>query len=211
MDYVIGNSQSIINQLKNDEFVSEKTILIYNYVKPKKYVRKKNKITVKVLLLANIINYKNHEMVINACKLVKSKKKWIIIFAGAFPDKHLFLRLKNLVKTHKLEKKILFLGQVKNTTKILNNSDIGILTSNEEGFSNSLLEYYSHSLPVIATEVGGNSEIVRNRYNGFLIKKMDENNFAKYLSILIENYKLRLDLAKNGHHLISKKFCFKIP
>ena len=38
---------------------------------------------------------------------------------------------------------------------------------------------------------------------------MDENNFAKYLSILIENYKLRLDLAKNGHHLISKKFCFK--
>ena len=92
---------------------------------------------------------------------------------GAFSDKQLFLRLKNLVKTNKLEKKILFLGQVKNTTKILNNSDIGILTSNEEGFSNSLLEYYSHSLPVIATEVGGNSEIVRNSYNGFLIK-MDE-------------------------------------
>ena len=42
MDYVIGNSQSIINQLKNDEFVSEKkTILIYNYVKLKKYVKKK--------------------------------------------------------------------------------------------------------------------------------------------------------------------------
>ena len=41
----------------------------------KKFVKKRNKPTVKVLLLANIIDYKNHEMVINACKLIKSKKK----------------------------------------------------------------------------------------------------------------------------------------
>ena len=38
------------------------------------------------------------------------------------------------------------------------NADIGILTSNEEGLSNSILEYMSYGLPVIATRVGGNVE-----------------------------------------------------
>lgn len=210
MDYIISNSECIMNQLQDEEFVSKKkSILIYNNVTMKKFVKKRNKPTVKVLLLANIIDYKNHEMVINACKLIKSKKKWTVSFAGDYSDKQLFLRLKNLVKIYKLEKKIFFLGQVSNTTKILNNSDIGILASNEEGFSNSILEYYSHSLPVIATNVGGNPEIVRNGYNGFLIKKKDVNNFAKSLGILIENHSLRLDFARNGYNLISKKLSFK--
>ena len=48
------------------------------------------------------------------------------------------------------------MGLVKNTQKILLESDIGLLCSDEEGLSNSILEYMSYQLPIIATDVGGN-------------------------------------------------------
>ena len=56
----------------------------------------------------------------------------------------------------------------------MNNSDIGILPSNEEGFSNSILEYMAKKLPVIATDVGGNSEVIKHGYNGYIVKKGDQ-------------------------------------
>ena len=40
-----------------------------------------------------------------------------------------------------------------------------LLASNEEGLSNSILEYMAKRLPVIATDVGGNSEVVKHGYN----------------------------------------------
>ena len=88
-------------------------------------------------------------------------------------------------------------------------SDIGIMCSNEEGLSNSILEYMSHNLPIIATNVGGNSEMIKNNLNGYLIRMNDHKDFASKLRILIKNKKLRNKLGKNNMKLLKHKFVFK--
>ena len=118
--------------------------------------------------MANIIKYKNHELIINACSKIPKKLNYIIYFVGNDSS-----RLANLLKKKVIEfglnNKIIFCGKKINPQSFLNNSDIGILVSNEEGFSNTILEYMSFGLPVIASKVGGNPESVKNNYNGFLI------------------------------------------
>ena len=145
-------------------------------------------------------------MVIEACKNLKCKNKWIINCVGNFSDKVLLNSLKSLLKKYKLENNIFFLGSRLDVSKELKSSDIGILVSTEEGFSNSLLEYLSYSLPVIATDVGGNSEIVKNGVNGFLIKSNDSAHFSQVLTNLVDDNNLRFIFSKSGHKLASNNY-----
>ena len=137
---------------------------------------------------------------------MKCKNKWRINCVGNFSDEVLLNSLKNLIKKYKLHKNIFFLGSMLDVSDELESSDIGILVSTEEGLSNSLLEYLSYSLPVIATDVGGNSEIVQNEVNGFLVKSNDSVHFSKVLSNLIDDNNLRYVFSRNGHKLVSKKY-----
>ena len=54
-----------------------------------------------------------------------------------------------------------------NPNYLLNRSDIGIICSNEEGLSNSILEYMNFNLPIVATKVGGNPEMIKNNFLRF--------------------------------------------
>ena len=88
----------------------------------------------------------------------------------------------------------------------LKKADVGVLTSDEEGFSNSVLEYMSFSLPVVATNVGGNSEVIDENFNGFLVKKNNFNELSIKLNLLLNNYNLRIKLGRNGNEKINKNF-----
>ena len=58
-----------------------------------------------------------------------------------------------MVKKYNLESKIKFRGRIKNIENAIEKYDVGILASDEEGFSNAILEYMSKKLPVVATNV----------------------------------------------------------
>ena len=115
-------------------------------------------------------------------------------------------KLEKRVHELNLAKRIIFFGQKKDPVKILKFSDIGVLVSNEEGFSNTILEYMSFSLPVIATNVGGNSEVIKNGLNGFLIEKNNIQQLKKKLVLLIQNNKLRRKMGQSGYEIIKEKF-----
>ena len=157
-------------------------------------------------MVANFISYKNHEMLIKACFLINKSISWELDFVGNFTDKNLVRSLKSLVSSLKLSKKIFFLGQKNDVNFYVKNADIGVLTSNEEGFSNSLLEYMSFSLPVVVTDVGGNSDVVNDNINGFLVKKNDVDELANRLNLLLNSYNLRIKFGRNGNKQINKNF-----
>ena len=97
-----------------------------------------------------------------------NNENWKVFFVGhAKSNRYEELILR--IKRYKLEKKVRVYSIANNTNKFLQKADIGVLCSKEEGFSNSILEYMAPSLPVIATDVGGNTGAVKNNHNGFII------------------------------------------
>ena len=80
--------------------------------------------------------------------------------------------LRGLVEELQLEKEVHFLGFIEDIPKILLAMDGYICASHTEGFSNAILEAMAAKLPVIATNVGGNPEIIKHgSWNSYRAKK----------------------------------------
>ncbi len=209
MKFILVNSNAIKNELILKEGVIKNKInLIYNSVELRKNKQiKKNKV-IRILHLANLIPYKNHKLIVRACNELKHLSNFKVDLIGDGEVKYK-KELKNEIKKYNLIDKIYFHGKVKDVKNIANYCDIGILTSDEEGLSNSILEYMSYGLPVIATNVGGNSEIIDHNKNGYLVEKNDFMSLAKYLEILINDKNLRISLGKNGYTKVKQNFTIK--
>ena len=76
--------------------------------------------------------------------------------------------------------------------------DIGVLASDSEGLSNAITEYLACSLPVVASRVGGNPELVRDGHNGFLFDARDVPALARALTTLIADDALRERFGRAG-------------
>jgi glycosyltransferase involved in cell wall biosynthesis len=81
-------------------------------------------------------------------------------------------------------------------------SQIAIHPSETEGLSNAILEEMSWGLPIIAFNVGGNSELIRNNINGFLVNLNDEEAFIEKILILIMDLDLRVKMGNVSKKLV---------
>ena len=192
MKYILTNSLAIKNQIVNDEGLTENKVkVIYNSIKINKNQKVfQDKETVSIILIANFIPYKNHSLIITACSTLPKELNYRILFIGD-GDKSYIAKLKKNIFNYNLEKRFKFCGKVLDTNHYLKKSDIGILCSNEEGLSNALIEYISYKLPVLATDVGGNSEIIKNNFNGFLVEKNNSESFAKKVRRINKKQKIK--------------------
>ena len=204
MDLIITNSKQNYFQLVNEEGVNpKKCYIISNGVEVANNIKKEKKI-VQILCIANFIRYKNHNMIINAFNKLPDKLEWSLNLVGNDTDK-IVNELKNKIKVEN-KGKINFINKNKNISKFLTNADVGILTSNEEGLSNSILEYMSYGLPVVATRVGGNVEQILNNKNGFLVEKNDDIKLSQRLEELIKNKLMRKKFGRVSKRLAIEKF-----
>ena len=209
MDFILANSKAVMKQLIIEEKVNPKKVkLIYNSVEIPKSLNVKKKQIIRILFLANLIPYKNHKMVLRVCNELKDLNNFQFDFVGD-GDLNYVNELKKISKELKIESKINFLGKTKNYQKIARLADIGILASDEEGFSNALLEYFAFGLPVITTKVGGNAELVEHNKNGYLVEKNDHISFTKYLRKLIISKNLRIKFGNAGLKKVKKSFEIK--
>jgi len=108
-------------------------------------------------------------------------------------------RLKKEIKEYRLEETIKYIGWVSGTKKdtLLANSDVYLLPSYNEGLPISILEAMSYKKPIISTDVGGISTIVKNDFNGFLIKAGDKEALFTGMKYFIEN---REKIDEYGHN-----------
>jgi glycosyltransferase involved in cell wall biosynthesis len=99
-----------------------------------------------------------------------------------------------------------FLGRSEKIAQLLSVSDVCVLSSKAEGFSNSILEYMAAGRPVVATDVGGAREAIVENETGYIVPSgNDELMAARIISLLQDPAKAR-SLGEQGRRVVEKNF-----
>ena len=85
--------------------------------------------------------------------------------------------------------------------EILKSCDIYLTTSLFEGLSNSIMEAMVAGLPVVVTDVGDARYLVKDGYNGFLVRCRDVDSISDKLDFLSNNESARKDFGERSHRI----------
>ena len=107
-----------------------------------------------------------------------------LTIVGDGPDESL---LRNMAKDLGIMENVAFKGRQEDIVSELMRTDIFVLPSLSEGMSNVLLEAMACGLPVVATSVGGNGDLITDGLNGILVPPKDSESLAIALVDLINN------------------------
>ncbi len=109
-------------------------------------------------------------------------------------------------RTLGIEKNLLFLGKRSDTPSIIAGLDISVLSSTSEGFSNAILESMAGGKPVVATNVGGNKEMVADGVTGVLVPPGDSSALADGILKLIRNPQKAISMGDMGRKFVRERF-----
>lgn len=149
----------------------------------------KNRINepLRVLFVGRLTNWKGVETLLLAMTHVDNVHARIV---GDGPG---FLHLIELAKQLNIADRVEFTGRVaqREVEKQMADAHVLVLTSLYEGLSHTLLEAMASGLPCIASNLGGNAEVITSGKNGFLIEPQNVQELAKSLKLLETNEGLR--------------------
>ncbi len=206
---IIANSYAGLRSFNLEE--NDKIKCIYNGFDFKRLQKNKNNNIVRnnlkidtekiVSMISSFRPPKDNQAYIKSALLVLKKRDDVTFLAIGEGEK-----LDECKLISKGNPKIIFLDIQDDVESIINISNLGILTSNSEGISNAILEFYAFKKPVIATDRGGTNEIVFNNRTGFLLKDNNLENLASKIEILLDDSNLCKEFGKNGYELINQNF-----
>ncbi len=101
---------------------------------------------------------------------------------------------------------VVFAGYRNDVGRYYSEMDVSVLTSLSEGLSITLLESMNHRIPVVATRVGGNPEVVMDGCTGFLVPPGDPVSFASRVVELLRNRELRVRMGEAGYRRTMERF-----
>jgi glycosyltransferase involved in cell wall biosynthesis len=160
-----------------------------------------------VTTVGNIRRVKGHDVFIRAAAtIVQQFPKVSFSIAGDVLEPAYFAELQTLVRDLDLVNHVHFDGGVTNLRQHLAAADIFVLPSRSEGFSNAIIEAMASSLPVVATDVGGNAEAVEEGITGFLVPSEDADALsAAILRLLSDPFQAKA-MGAAGRNLVAEKF-----
>ena len=149
---------------------------------------------------------KGFDQLVDAARLlVREDDRVGIVLVGDGPDRPM---LEALVRASKLESSVVFAGFRTDVDRLLPGADILAQSSHTEGLPNVVLEASAAGLPVVATDVGGTSEIIEDGVNGFLVPAADPPALARRLLELVRSPELRHQMGDRGRDLVRARFSF---
>lgn len=172
-------------------------------------IRAKYKLTTKFIIgmVASFSENKDFQTFINSAQIICRKRKdtsFLAIGDGKHREaiqKTVPAEYKNLIK---------FPGKVKNVESLVQVMTIGVLCSNAhihgEGISNSIMEYMALGKPVVATDCGGNKELVQHGKSGFLVRNTDAEDLAERILFLLDHADYLKNFGETGRRRLRKEF-----
>ncbi len=218
VDALLVNSEAVSDAVRKQENPAKPIYRIYNGVDSERFcpadVPAQKKIRqelglsdhdVAVAVVAHMKHeIKGHSHLLNAVAEVSKKEKNFKVFL--IGDGPLRLSLEAFAKDLGIGAVVRFLGRRTDTTHILKAMDVGCLPSLSEGFSNAVLEYMASGLAVVATRVGGNSEVIKNGTDGYLVQPGNPSAMAKRLVEFVNDHDLRVRFGKAAREKIVRDF-----
>jgi sugar transferase (PEP-CTERM/EpsH1 system associated) len=130
--------------------------------------------------VGRMVPIKDHAILLQAAEILISRGMPVrVLLVGSGPE--LAKHKESVAASPRLSGRVVFAGADSDVPALLNAMDIFVLPSLSEGMSNTLLEAMASSLPVVATRVGGNPELVEEQRSGWLFEPGDVMALAAIL------------------------------
>ncbi len=156
-----------------------------------------------LLMVARLDPWKDFDTIIEAA--IRSKQiipsiKLFLVGGGVLEN-----YLKHKIRHLGADSYIKVLGEKVDIYDYINHCDISVLSTNGEGFSNAILESMALGKPVIATDVGGNSEMVGNNgLSGMLMPPKSASKFSEAIIKLGNDLNMRERMGRNGSKRVAQ-------
>ena len=223
---VVANCEEVRQQLIKKEGVpAEKVRTVYNGIDPSRVqaVQAERKeilaslnlpasarfVTIMANMRAHVrypepVCLKDHPTFLRAAQRVYQKvPDAAFIIAGEGELKEV---TEELARTLGIGERTFFIGRCEDVGSVLSISDVCVLSSRSEGFSNAILEYMAAGRPVVATDVGGAREAVVQGETGYLVPAGDDRQLADHVTALLLNPENARAMGERGRRIVNEKF-----
>ena len=151
-----------------------------------------------IISVGELNKNKNHQVIIRAiAKLRNEKIKYVLCGQGPLETE-----LRELAKELDVENQVKFLGFRKDVPDLMKVAVLFAFPSYREGLSLSLMEAMASGLPVVCSEIRGNTDLIEDGKGGYLVEPSDVEGFAKYIKELIEDSRLKSEFGDFNHKKI---------
>lgn len=159
-----------------------------------------------VLFVGRLIKEKGVFDFVEAARLVKSQRSVYFQMAGAPDPGNPSSVDESVLEDWRREGAVDLLGHVESIDELMALADIVVLPSYREGTPRTLLEAAALSKPIVATDVPGCREIVRDGYNGLLVPRESPQALADAIVEVLDDAELSSRMGQNGRALVAKEF-----
>jgi len=217
---IVANSAAVQRKLIAEGVSKEKVTTIHNGFDPGRVVSTAASSRNRALAALGLEKYSSQRFVTIVANMRHDVKDYPMFLraaqrvSNAIPDVGFLLAGEGELKSSLerfaaklgLANKTLFLGRVADIASLLNVSEVGVLTSKAEGFSNSILEYMAAGCPVVATDVGGAREAIVEGETGYLVRSGDDELMAARIISLLETPEIATRLGEAGKQFVADRF-----
>lgn len=215
---VTVNSRAVWEDTVNRDHIDpKKLVLIHNGVdfipfdsaKPfRKEVRKKLGIRSRekvIIIVSNLIPYKGHSDLLEAAQeVLRHIPQTVFLLVGE--DRGIGRDLKKMAIELSIADRVRFLGLRNDIPQLMAASDLSVLPSHEEGFSNVILESMAAGLPIVATNVGGNPEAIEDGVTGWLVPPCNPVTMAEKIIDLLNDPQRAKSWGNQGRKRVRETF-----
>jgi len=207
-DATVFNNYSAKERCKNRGFKPNKIYVIQNAIDLTNHHldSKASNNEIKIISVGRFVRQKDYETALKSFSNLVERNtdiefRYFIVGYGPLEKV-----VRTLAGKLKLENKIKIFINPPDVPSILRSCDIFLSTSLFEGVSNSIMEALAAGLPVVATDVGDNSFLIRNGINGYLVPCRDIDKIVEKLEYLSGSWEVRNEFGKNSIKVIETKF-----
>ena len=208
-DYVLGESQLVIDYLKSNYVIdNQKLKVVSNFTLIQDTVKSNdlfNNEVFNIISVSRLEPVKNIEGLIRVVSKLKDegfKVSYSIVGSGTSEKS-----ISQLIASLGLQNQVKLLGFQSNPNQFYKVSDLFVLNSFSEGFSNSLLEAMYHKIPSVSTKVGSAQEIIENDNNGWIVNVDAEQELFDIIKKIIRlDVTTRKAIGQNAHNLVVEKY-----